>query len=182
MDITPTLKRMTAGALLAGGLAVSGLGHTGSYRSRGRYFRAAPLVPGATNRSAHRSGPGGLGLARLPHVLLHQLWDGQSRSFLRRRKGFRMGRGQPTPAAGSDHPTDIARQSHSCARKASRIRGLGRLVVTWPVRARPHSDAGTADIRQYLGRCQRRSCSHELARGEANCKSRFPPRPTVRPT
>src|SRR6202034_3195727 len=29
-----------------------------SRRSRGRYFRASPLVPRATNRSTHRSGPG----------------------------------------------------------------------------------------------------------------------------
>jgi hypothetical protein len=62
------------------------------------------------------------------------------------------------------------------------IRGVARVAVSWPVRAQPHLDAGTADIPEYLGRCQRRSCNHELARGEANCKSRYQPRPMVRST
>ncbi|MDT5354370.1 MAG: hypothetical protein QOJ56_2902, partial [Mycobacterium sp.] len=53
-----------------------------------------------------------------------------------------------------------------------RVARVARVAVSWPVRAQPHFHAGTADIPEYLGRCQRRSCNHELARGEANCKSR----------
>jgi hypothetical protein len=64
-----------------------------------------------------------------------------------------------------------------------RVARVARVAVSWPVRAQPHFHAGTADIPEYLGRCQRRSCNHELARGwEANCKSRYQPRPKVRST
>ena len=64
-----------------------------------------------------------------------------------------------------------------------RVARVARVAVSWPVRAQPHFHAGTADIPQYLGRCQPRSCNHELARGwEANCKSRYQPRPMVRST
>jgi hypothetical protein len=64
-----------------------------------------------------------------------------------------------------------------------RVARVARVAVSWPVRAQPHFHAGTADIPEYLGRCQSRSCNHELARGwEANCKSRYQPRPMVRST
>jgi hypothetical protein len=64
----------------------------------------------------------------------------------------------------------------------SRVARVARVAVSWAVWAQPHLGAGTADIPQYLGRCQRRSCNHELARGEANCKSRYQPRPKGRST
>jgi len=66
---------------------------------------------------------------------------------------------------------------------AVEIRGVARVAVSWPVRAQPQFHAGTADIPDYLGRCRPRSCNHELARAwEANRKSRYQPRPTVRST
>jgi hypothetical protein len=66
--------------------------------------------------------------------------------------------------------------------RVARVERVARLAVSWPVRAQPQFHAGTADIPEYLGRCQRRSCNHELVRGEANCKSRYQPRPMVRST
>jgi hypothetical protein len=67
-------------------------------------------------------------------------------------------------------------------RRVAWVARVARVAVSWPVRARPQFHAGTADIPEYLGRCQRRSCNHEFARGEANCKSRYQPRPMVRST
>ena len=56
MDITPTLKRMTAAALLAGGLAVSGLGHTGAIAHADDTFAPHHWCPG--QRTDPPTGPG----------------------------------------------------------------------------------------------------------------------------
>jgi hypothetical protein len=78
-----------------------------------------------------------------------------------------------TPEADAAHPQQVG---------ISRAARVAQGAVSPPVWAQPHLDAGTADIRRYLGRCQRRSCNRELAKGEANCKSRYRPRPMVRST
>ena len=67
--------------------------------------------------------------------------------------------------------------------RVARVVRVAPVAVGWPVRAQPHFHIGTAEIPEYLGRCRRRSCNHELARRwEANCKSRYQPRPMVRST
>jgi hypothetical protein len=56
MDITSTLTRMTAAALLAGGLAVSGLGHTGAIAHADDTFAPHHWCPG--QRTDPPTGPG----------------------------------------------------------------------------------------------------------------------------
>jgi hypothetical protein len=56
MRITRTLKRMTVGALVAGGLAVSGLGHTGVIAHADDTFAPHHWCPG--QRTDPPTGPG----------------------------------------------------------------------------------------------------------------------------
>jgi hypothetical protein len=145
-------------------------------------------------------------------VLTVRSWILRQRRYLRRetwrrlrpRRPIAPGRGRPRLPAGVDRYVRIRGMEPTEWLDLDEARDLGRalavgrtggepsavgisrvarVAVSWPVRAQPHFHAGTADIPEYLGRCQRRSCNHELARGwEANCKSRYQPRPMVRST
>ena len=93
---------------------------------------------------------------------------------------------EPTEWLDLDEARDLGRalavRRTGGERIAVGIRGVARVAVSWPVQAQPQFHAGTADIPEYLGRCRRRSCNHELARErQANRKSRWP-RPMVRST
>ena len=95
---------------------------------------------------------------------------------------------EPTEWLDLDEARDLGRAlavrrtgGEPSATGISRVARVARVAVSWPARAQP-LHAGTADIPEYLGRCQPRSCNHEFARGEANHKSRYQPTPMVRST
>jgi hypothetical protein len=89
------------------------------------------------------------------------------------------------PASGDDPRPDAAVGLATCVGGPTRSTGRAQADFRAQAVFRAQADfhAGTAEIPDCLERCRSRSCNHELARGwEANCKSRYQPRPMVRST